>query len=183
MDRICQDFLERQIAEATALASASDLLKFLPAPFPSGEGGLPNHFVAEFRCKGLVKSAPASITEFDQWLIGIRIPENYLRTEVHVAEILTYLGPAPGAWHPNISFRAPFICLHLKPGMPLVEILFALFDLLTWNNFAAQDALNQEASQWARSQPPGRFPIDRRPLKRRAATSHGIEVAPLTPPP
>jgi hypothetical protein len=180
MDTIYTDFLERQIREATALAESSDLLNFIPAPIPPPESGCPpNHFIAEFRCQGLVKDGGGKVVEFDRWGIGVRFPEDYLRSRLHVAEILSYLGPALQPWHPNI--RPPFICLHLQPGMPLVEILFSLFDLLTWNNYAAADALNPEASQWARNQGHGRFPIDRRPLKRRRLRLEVVEVSEQSP--
>ena len=81
--------------------------------------------------------------------------------------MLTFLGPA-GVWHPNI--RPPFVCLDVSPGTPLDALLYSLYDLLTWNVYGGRDdGLNPAAAQWARRQPPGRFPLDRRPLRRLAA--------------
>ena len=63
----------------------------------------------------------------------------------------------------------------LEPGTGLVDLLHVLHELWTWNLWATGDeGLNHAAAQWARRQDPGRFPIDRRPLKRR---SRGIPAA------
>ena len=168
-DPILTAFLERQLMEGTALAAGSDCLTLVPF-----SGSPPTHYIAEFRSKGLMKSGD-KIVEHDLWAIGIFFPADYLRRPIDVAHVLTYLGPAREPWHPNI--RAPFVCMHLAPGAPLVEILFGLHDLLTWNLYSTSDeGLNHAAAQWARNQPPSRFPIDRRPLKRRAAS---LAVRPL----
>jgi hypothetical protein len=61
------------------------------------------------------------------------------------------------------------VCAHIEPGTPLVDILYACHEIWTWNLFATGDeGLNHAASQWSRQQERSRFPIDRRPLKRRA---------------
>jgi hypothetical protein len=49
-----------------------------------------------------------------------------------------------------------------------VDILYACYEIWTWNLYATGDeGLNHAASQWSRQQNRSRFPIDRRPLKRR----------------
>src|SRR6266446_2318 len=68
--------------------------------------------------------------------------------------------------HPNIS--APFMCLgHIAPATPLVDLIYCSFELITYIKCTMRenDALNREACGWARHQ--ARFPLDRRPLKRR----------------
>jgi hypothetical protein len=55
----------------------------------------------------------------------------------------------------------------VRPGTPLDELLYTIYDLLTWNVYGVgDDGLNRAAAQWARHQPPDRFPLDRRPLRR-----------------
>jgi hypothetical protein len=161
-DLIYSDFLNRQVEEGLALADQSDLLALRPLPGP-----VPAHFLAEFRCRGLVRDSAGHIVEHDCFVVGIWFPPDYLRRTVHVSHVLTYLGPAERPWHANIN--PPFICMNLWAGMGLTQILHALFDLLTWNSHACHDALNAEAAQWARNQPQSRFPVDRRPLKWRAS--------------
>ena len=155
-----ESFLRRQIQEARALVEASEIVRLLPGP-----GTLPTEFVAFFNARGLIESAPGKIREFGLFSVKITLPPDYLYRAVS-HEVLEYAGPHLHPWHPNIN--PPFICLHLRPGLPLVSLLFALYELWTWSTFSTvHDGLNRSASQWARAQDPGRFPIDRRPLKRR----------------
>jgi hypothetical protein len=162
-DRVYEAFLAKQFEEGLALARRSDILKLSPMP---GEPAC--RYVAHFDGgKGLVAQRDGQIVEFDQFVVGICFPEDYLR-HVDIPNVLTYLGPHPSPFHPNI--RPPFVCMHLAPGTGLVDILHACYELWTWHLFATSDeGLNHAASQWSRQQDRKRFPIDRRPLKRRMA--------------
>jgi len=175
-DPIYNAFLARQLEEGQRLAASSDLFSLITPEPVSGQSAA--HFLLEFRCKGLARQA-GRVVENSLWHIGVFFPENYLRTAVKVWEVLSYWGPAPEPWHPNIGIGAPsLICMHLTPGASLVEITLGLYDLLTWNLFATGDeGLNHAAAQWSRHQDPKRFPVDRRPLKRRTVT---LDVQPLT---
>jgi len=167
VDNVFESFLIDQHDEAMALVDSSDLLD-LKAIDDSRR-----LYIATFHAKGLTADRNGEVGEVDRVDIGIRLPEDYLR-RVETAEVLTYLGPYQ-PWHPNI--RPPYICLHLTPGMPLVDLLYACFELWTWNlYYTGDEGLNHAASQWARNQDPGRFPIDTRPLKRRNLQ---IEVQPV----
>jgi hypothetical protein len=172
-DIIFEAFLRKQFDEGMALARQSDILCLEPLPdVPACR------FVAQFRgAKGLIQQAAGGIVEFDQFAVGICFPPDYLR-QVNIPDILTYLGPHPSPFHPNI--RPPFVCMHLAPGTGLVDILYALHSLWTWNLFATGDeGLNHAASQWSRQQDRKRFPVDRRPLKRRGTNSK--DHSPTTP--
>jgi hypothetical protein len=170
-DPIFRDFLERQFREAMALVASSDILRLMPAP-----ASPPQQYLAEFKCKGLIQNNAGEIVEHNLFGVAITFPEEYLR-RVDVGMMLTYLGPEPIVWHPNIS--GPFVCLHgIRPGTPLVTILYACFELFTWNlKNTSDEGLNRAASQWARHQDPARFPIDRRPLKRRTLHLQTEEAA------
>lgn len=158
-DQVFHPFLKAQYAAGMALAQLSDRLTLEPYA-----GDPPWCYVAHFRCRGLTQNAAGGIEEHDRWSVGIRFPEDYLRARVQPPEVLTLLSPT-NAFHPNC--RHPFICTEVRPGMPLVEILHALHDLFTWNVFGIRDdGLNRAAAQWARRQPPERFPLDRHPLRR-----------------
>ena len=160
-DRILDAFLRRQEEEALALARESDLLTLAPIGQPA------TRYVAEFACTGLVERQPGDIVEADRFAVGIWFPSNYLRA-VDPFQVLTWLGPR-NVWHPNISATAPFICVgRLAPGTALVDILYQVFEIVTWNKVTMRedDALNRAACQWAR-QHRDRFPVDHRPLKRR----------------
>ena len=68
-----------------------------------------------------------------------------------------------------MAFGAPFICPgRIVPGMSLVDLLYQVYEILTYQKLTTHDALNREAAAWARANQ-GRFPTDRRPLKRRPA--------------
>jgi len=162
-DRIFEGFLVRQHDEGVTLAKASDLLEL----FPLG-GSPPTHYVARLRCKGLIQVRPGVVAEANCFEAGIWFPPYYLR-RADAFQVVTWLAPQ-NIWHPNVSDRAPFICVgKLSPGTPLVDLLCQVFEIVTYNKVTMRedDALNKEACAWARKNQ-GRFPIDRRPLKRRA---------------
>jgi hypothetical protein len=161
-DRILSAFLERQRAEGLALAHESDLISLIPVS-PTGD-----RYVAEFRCTGLVEDAPGQVIDADHFQVGIWFPDTYLR-QADPFRVLTWLGPRT-AWHPNIWAPMSAICVgRLTPGTGLVDILYQVFEIVTWNKVTMRedDALNHAACQWARRHRE-RFPVDRRPLKRRA---------------
>ena len=159
-DRILSAFLTRQYEEGMALARASDLVTLQPVgPQPA------QRYIAEFRCTGLCRTPDGAIAPMTCSEVGILFPGEYLR-RIDPYQILAWLGPR-NVWHPNISDRAPIICLgRLGPGTRLTDILYQLFEIITYQRYSTHDALNPGAAAWARANQE-RFPIDRRPLKRR----------------
>jgi hypothetical protein len=146
-----------------ALAEASDLLELIALDVPP-----PRHYVARFHCKGLVRTDAGEIREAERFEVGIWFPDDYL-CEADPFKVLMWFGPRR-IFHPNISDRAPFICVgRLAPGTSLVDILYQCFEIITYNKVTMRedDALNKDACAWARCNQ-RRFPIDSRPLKRRA---------------
>jgi hypothetical protein len=158
-DPILRAFLLRQAEDGRALAAASDILDL--DCLPTGQ-----HFVAHFNCRGLVQEY-GEVREISGFDVGIFFGSDYLRA-ASPFEVLRLFGP-PNTYHPNISFAAPFICVgHIAPGMPLTDLLYQVYEILTYQKLTPRedDALNKEACRWARTNL-HRFPIDRRPLKRR----------------
>ena len=167
-DKIFEAFLKRQHEEGMALAASSDLIEIYPIA-----GNPPDRYIAAFHCKGLMRSENADVVETDHFEVGIWFPSDYLR-RAEPFQVLTWLGPWQ-VFHPNISDKIPFICVgKLAPSTPLVDILYQCFEIITFNKVTMRedDALNREACVWARANQ-HRFPIDRRPLKRRAL---GLQV-------
>ena len=163
-DRIMDTFLSRQLEEGLALTAASDVLRLLP--FPNRDPA--DRYLVAFDCTGLVQEAPGRIVEGEHFEVGVWFPPDYLRT-ADPFRVLTWLGPR-NIWHPNIAADAPVICVgRLTPGTSLVDLIYQAFEIITWNKVTMRedDALNKAACQWARSNRQ-RFPVDRRPLKRRA---------------
>lgn len=159
-DPIFGAFLERQAEEGRALAQASDILDL--DCLPTGQ-----HFLAHYACRGLVKGPDNVEREAEGFHVCVFFGAAYLRT-VNPIEVLTFLGPL-NTFHPNLAFGAPFICVgRITPGMPLVDLLYQVYEILSYQKLTPRedDALNREACIWARANQ-HRFPIDRRPLKRR----------------
>ena len=165
-DRILNAFLRRQEEEGRALAAQSDLVSLVPSGSP------PDRYVLELRCNGLVEASPHEIVEASQFLVDIWFPPTYLRF-ADPFRVLTWLAPR-NIFHPNIAATAPLICVgHLAPGTALVDLMYRVFEIVTWNKVTVRedDALNAAACQWAR-QHRDRFPVDRRPLKRQPLAAH-----------
>jgi hypothetical protein len=162
-DHILSGFLRRQYEEGMALAVDSDLLTLIPL-----EGDPPQRYIAEYRCTGLTRTSSGEIAEANRFAVGIWFPDDYLR-HAEPFQVLTWLAPR-NVWHPNISSQAPIVCPgRLVAATSLVEILWQIFEIITYNKVTMRedDALNREACGWARANLQ-HFPIDRRPLKRRA---------------
>jgi hypothetical protein len=169
-DEILAGFLERQLAEGMALAAESDVLTLLPIGGP-----LPQRYLADFRCRGLVRLESGAVVEADHFVLGVVFDDNYLR-DADPFRVLTCLAP-PGIYHPNVTPGAPFICVGpVTPGTPLVDLLYRSFEVFTYQRVTMREdnALNVEACAWARRNL-HRFPIDDRPLKR-SSTDFGIEI-------
>ena len=167
-DPIFSSFLGRQRDEGMSLARSSDILELFAVfqhPLPPH---LPVGYRAVFHCSGLVRDPVAGVVPADHFEVGIRFPFDYLR-RADPGQVLCLLHPR-NVWHPNVALHAPFICAgRLPPGTSLVDILYQVFEILTWRKFALGDPLNPEASQWARDNlDRGLFPTDPRPLKRRS---------------
>ena len=159
-DKVFRGFLNQQLAQGMKLSEESDLLDLLPLAANSDP---PDRYLAKFYCKGIVRSEGGEIVEASEFHVGIWFPSDYLR-HVRPFETLTWLHPF-NAWHPNVL--PPAICVGKIPaGTELVDLLYQAFEIITYNTWASHDALNREAAQWARNNQ-HRFPIDRRPLKRR----------------
>lgn len=171
-DSVLFGFLSRQLDESRALNAASDLVRVTPC-----DGPPPQHYLVEFRCKGLVSRGDGEVVEHEHFVIGISVPSDYLR-RAYPAEVLTVLSPL-NVFHPNV--RGPAICVgRLKPGTPLVDLIYQCFEILTYAKVTMRedDALNRAACAWARGHV-DRFPIDRRSLKRRAIA---MDVEPVRAP-
>ncbi len=162
-DRILHGFLTRQHAEGLALAAESDILALDAEP-----ASPPQRYVVRYACRALVKLDDGSLGETDACAVGIYFPPDYLRV-AHPLQVLTWLGPR-NIFHPNISDRAPVICIgRLAPGTGLVDLCYQVYEIVTYQKYTLRedDALNHSACAWARRNL-ARLPIDGRPLKRRA---------------
>ena len=179
-DRILAAFLSKQHEEAMSLAAASDLLELAPLAGPAQ--GPSDRYIAQFRCTGLAKANQTPrgpVVEANHFALGIWFPPDYLSRADPFA-ILSWLDPWT-VFHPNI--RAPFVCVgRIAPGTPLVDLLYQVFEIITYTKVTMRedDALNKEACAWAR-QHLHRFPVDRRPLKRRALDLEVDTVAQARP--
>ena len=171
LDRIFESFLNHQHMEGMALAQSSDLLDLHQLGGPPAQ-----RYVASFGCQGLIRTEQGEIVLADRFEVGIYFHPGYTE-HTHTAHVLTWLGPR-NVWHPNISDKAPFICIgDVEPGTPLVELIYRIFDVVSYHNVVMTEskALNEAACVWARSHQE-MFPTDPRPLKRRTGTIRASRV-------
>lgn len=158
-DHILESFLTRQHEEAKALEADSDILEVHAIDGPPAQ-----HYIITLHAKGLVLDETGNVVEADRCVMGIRLSDAHLRRIDQ--GVLTYLGPHARPWHPNILHQ--FVCVHVDPGVSLCELIYTAYELWTWHlYYTGDEGLNRAASQWARHQEASRFPVDRRPLKRR----------------
>ena len=158
-DPVLDGFLRQQREQGMELASASDLLELTPIG-----NRVPTHYLARFHTNGLVSEDRAKPEPASGFLLGIQFHAGYLRY-ADPARVLSWLAPRT-VFHPNI--RTPLICIGpIAPGTGLVELLYRVFDVITYHNVTPNeyDALDAVACAWARRNR-HLFPIDRRPLKR-----------------
>ena len=169
MDRILESFLKRQLEEGLKLAAASDIVDLIPLGGPP-----PQHYVVDFHCRGLVRTGKGEIRQWNRFTVGIFFPTDYLRSANPFAMLRWFGPPTPEhpnvfVWHPNISVRAPIVCIgRIAPGMPLTDLLHQLYEIISYQRYTPveNDSLNRECCAWARSNA-ALFPTDSRPLKRR----------------
>jgi len=171
VDPILTAFLTQQHEQAMDLAKRSGIMDIVPV-----DGTPPNKYLVDFNARGLVRGRNGEIDCCDRCTVGIWMPENYLRDDWDevLMPILTYVGPHPVPWHPNICIRPGephYICAHVKPCTPIGRLLYAAYEIWTWKLlYTGDDGLNPEASAWARRQDRSRFPVDPRPLVARTRT-------------
>ena len=158
-DKILESFLRDQHTRAMALASSSDILFVAP-----DSTAFPQRYVVRFDCRSLTKvDGGEPKAEHAQFVFGIRLPDDYLRTP-DLKQIVAVFRPWT-IFHPNVA--GPFICLgRLSGGTPLDDIIYQIYEIISYQKWSAHDGLNEEACQWARGHQE-MFPLDRRPLKRR----------------
>ncbi len=169
-DPIYRGFMEDQLAAGLALARESDLLDLRIPAFA------PPHFIAEYHCTGLVREGEGEIREADHFEVGIWMPPDYLRHADTFESLRIF---TPNNWHPNISREHPLICVgRLAAGTTLVDILYQIYEILTYQRFNPREdnCLNKAACAWARENQ-HRFPLDRRPLKRRRMLNLEVKSA------
>lgn len=158
---IRKSFLLAQEREGMDLAEASDILSLEPlGPSPH------ERFVARFAARSVITDEAGPREANGVYDVGIWFPNDYHRRAV-TPQVLSWLRPRE-VFHPNVL--APFICLGtLRPGTPIVEICFRVWSLIAYQSYGLKSPLNPAAAAWARRHL-DRFPVDRRPLKRRIAT-------------
>jgi hypothetical protein len=172
MHPIVRNFLAVQQQAGSELAAASDLLDLKALDGPPAQ-----HYLATFTCKGVVRTDDGGFAIAERFDIGLYIPEDFLEC-AEPGRMLFLFGPS-NVLHPNI--RPPFICPgRIYPGMPLVELLHQLFEMLTMRklSFDEGNALNPSACVWARNHR-HLFPVDSRPLRRRTVR---FDVHPVNEP-
>ena len=127
-----------------------------------------------FGTRGLVRDDQGELKPVERHVVAVRFLPDYLR-RVNQFQTLSLVEPH-NAFHPNLA--PPAVCLHLYPGMPLVEIAESLHNLFRWQlrQLAENDALNVDACAWGRSHL-GELPLDTRPLFGRAVTFQLEEIA------
>jgi len=169
LDRIFESFLERQHAEAMALAGSSDRIAVLPEHVTP-----PRNYVVHFDCRTMVH-ASGEVQPSTGCNVLFRFPPDYLRVVRDPGSIVALLSP-DNLYHPNVA--PPFMCIgKIAPGTSLCELIYQVYEVLTFAKVTPNegDSLNRDACAWARRNMQ-RFPLDARPLRRRVAE---FDVSPI----
>ena len=88
-DPIFEAFLVKSHEGAMKLATSSDIVQLHPEA-----AAIPQRYVAEFHCRGLVRDPSGRVVEADRFLVGISFPEDYLKSKPNTLRVLTWLEPA-----------------------------------------------------------------------------------------
>lgn len=142
---ILDGYLSTQLPQVEGLAESSDILAVRTVPFGGG-----TIVEARFDVPYLRWSTDGAVTCADGPVeIAIRIGPDYLRA---IDPLTVVQVGAIDFWHPNVLW--PVVCVgEFRPGMPLVQLLRHVFEIVTYQNFATDDALNPLAAQRLRDEP------------------------------
>jgi len=166
LDTIFESWLETQERDAKALNKSSDVVEIQTVDA--------QRFLCRFRCKGLLRTRSGEIEETGEFFVGIAFADDYLR-HFDPLQTISLLSPQ-GVFHPNVSPNGSGICPgHMHPGTSLADLVSQIHSILTYQHMNLNDSWNLDAAAWARNQL-HRFPVDRRPLKRRKLNLHIEEV-------
>jgi ubiquitin-protein ligase len=160
IDSVLASFLEEQYRRWEEFAPLTDRVHV------HAVGATPaQRYVAEFDCKGLVRRNDGEVVEASKFVVAISFAEDHLRKPVEPIGLAWMLHPSD-VFHPNIA-PPGIICLgHLTGATGLLDVIYQIHSILTYQNASLEDCLNREAADWARTHQ-DRLPVDRRPLKRR----------------
>lgn len=157
-DPILRGFCERQFEAIRALAGQSDVIEVRPL----GDAPAPVAYHISFYCKTLVFDGD-EVREASRAEVGFFFSPDYME-RVDPVRTVTVLHPF-NLFHPNIL--GPLICIgRMRPGTELVDLVYQVFEILTFQKKTTHDALNKRAAQWCRNHQ-SRLPLERRSLKRR----------------
>ena len=161
--------MERQLEEGMALAAASDLLELEAYPV-----GSPS-FLATFR-RPRHGATGGWVDRGGELFPGRYLVPTRLLAACRSVRDASMVWAAEHLAPEHLGHDAADLRGRLTPGMSLVDILYQIFELITFNKFTSleNDCLNKACCSSAR-QHQHRFPVDRRPLKRRPLN---LEVSP-----
>lgn len=147
------------------LRAESSILEFA---FPAGTGGAPPElYFIRLLGRGLFRMPGSSEVFFrEQHEVSIRLGAGYPR-------MMPEISWKTPIFHPNVSSNG-IVCLggygtYWVPSLSLDELCIMLWDVVRYANFDVDSPYNREAAFWAKNQPAGAFPVDKRPLRDRVA--------------
>ncbi len=168
LDRQLESWLAAQLVEWKQFAHLTDRVRVTPVD----DDKAPRRYVAQFDCRGLLRHDNGEVTTFDTFLAAIQFGEDHL-SRVDPLRLVWMLSP-PGLFHPNVKDSR--VCLgHLPPGVGLVDIIYQLYSIVTFQNYNLRSYLNEASAVWVRDHL-SELPVDARPLKRREFEIHMMEV-------
>lgn len=142
---VFDDFLTHTDRAAHELAADSDVLTLHRRPLPGA--GL---WLAEYALSYLAQSTGGAIyVHPGPLVVAIRFDASYLRS---VSPLDLVQVREPDLFHPN--HLPPVLCVgDVQPGTPLPYLLRHVYEILSYQNFAADDGLNPIACARLRDEP------------------------------
>ena len=123
---------------------------------PIGPANPPDRYRVTYRVKGLWRDAQGNIRVRDVHRAEIYLHTDYPREKPKCV----MLDPV---WHPNFG---SYICIgdHWAAGETLVDVIYQIGEMLTYQEYNPKSPLNAEAARWSELNR-NRFPLQNIPLR------------------
>lgn len=160
--------LQRDYEKILEELSGSEFVTITPTA-----GSPPYEYIVSYKLNGLMKDPDKGhIAPTTEHRVRISLPVDYPKTKPHCVM-------ETPVWHPNIG---DYVCIgdFWWAGLPLVEIICNIADMIQYRSYNLQSPLNKDAREWTaahlRSLPVGDVSIRPPESVARTASTAPVEI-------